>query len=143
MTLCHAARAVPIVAFPDPRRANRHGLLAVGGDLEPESLILAYRSGIFPWPTEGMPLPWFCPPRRAILEWSRLHLPRSLRGARNRGAFRFTVDQAFPQVIDACAHTPRDFDHDDPMPGSYTLEVTSPGLERTLRTPAHFQREVG
>jgi ribosome maturation factor RimP len=37
----------------------------------------------------------------------------------------------------------RDFDHDDPMPGSYTLEVTSPGLERTLRTPAHFQREVG
>ena len=98
---------MPIVSFPDPRRANRHGLLAVGGDLHPDSLILAYRSGIFPWPTEGMPLPWFCPPRRAILEWARLHVPRSLRGARNRRAFRLSVDEAFPRVIDACAHTPR------------------------------------
>lgn len=98
---------VPIVSFPDPRRANRHGLLAVGGDLHPDSLVLAYRSGIFPWPTEGMPLPWFCPPKRAILEWSRLHIPRSLRGARNRAPFRLSIDEDFPGVIEACARTPR------------------------------------
>jgi leucyl/phenylalanyl-tRNA--protein transferase len=101
---------MPIRAFPDPRRTSREGLLAVGGDLHPDSLVLAYRSGIFPWPIEGMDLPWFCPPKRAVLEWSRLHLPRSLRGARNRGRFRFTVDAAFPLVIDACAHVPR-IDH--------------------------------
>lgn len=98
---------MPILAFPDPRRTTKEGLLAVGGDLHPDSLVLAYKSGIFPWPIEGMPLPWFCPPRRAILEWSRLHVPRSLRGARNRGQFRFTVDRAFERVIQACAEVPR------------------------------------
>ena len=98
---------MPIARFPDPRRASPEGLLAVGGDLHPDSLLLAYRSGIFPWPIEGMPLPWFCPPERAILEFSRLHIPRSLRGARNRATLRFSVDEAFGQVIRACADTPR------------------------------------
>jgi len=94
---------VPIVAFPDRRRTSKEGLLAVGGDLHPDSLVLAYRQGIFPWPIEGMPLPWFCPPRRAILERRALHISRSLRGARNRGAFRLSIDEDFAGVIGACA----------------------------------------
>src|SRR5689334_8022813 len=98
---------VPVRAFPDPRRTTREGLLVVGGDLHPETLVLAYRSGIFPWPIEGMPLPWFCPPRRALIEWEHLHIPRSLRGARNRKPYRLSIDEAFPQVIEACARTPR------------------------------------
>jgi leucyl/phenylalanyl-tRNA--protein transferase len=69
---------MPIVAFPDPRSANADGLVAVGGDLHPESLLLAYRQGIFPWPVDGMPLLWFCPEDRAILEFADLHVPRSL-----------------------------------------------------------------
>lgn len=98
---------MPVLEFPDPRRTTPEGLLVFGGDLHPDSLILAYSSGIFPWPIEGYPLPWFCPPRRAILEFSSLHIPRSLRGARNRSTLRFSIDTAFEQVIEACARTPR------------------------------------
>ncbi|HLE00682.1 MAG TPA: leucyl/phenylalanyl-tRNA--protein transferase [Bdellovibrionota bacterium] len=81
--------------------------MALGGDLDPETLILAYRNGIFPWPIEGLPLAWFCPPRRAILEFSSLHIPRSLARAKARSSFSFTMDIAFGEVIRACADCPR------------------------------------
>lgn len=117
---------MPIRAFPDPSAARSDGLLAVGGDLHPDSLVLAYRNGIFPWPVgPRAPLPWFCPPERALLEHARLHLSRSLRGARNRasranneGGLRFTVDAAFEQVIDRCAHVPR-LDEDGDLAGTW------------------------
>jgi leucyl/phenylalanyl-tRNA--protein transferase len=89
--------------FPNPRNSTPEGIIAVGGDLEPESLLLAYSQGIFPWPIEGMPMAWFCPPERAILEWENLHIPRSLARARNKSTFRFTIDQAFSQVIEHCS----------------------------------------
>ena len=76
---------MPIRAFPDPETATSEGLLAVGGDLHEESLLLAYRSGIFPWPHDGM-LCWFSPPERAVLEYERLHVSRSLRYARRKTA---------------------------------------------------------
>ncbi len=98
---------MPIVAFPDPRSANRDGVVAVGGDLHPESLRLAYRQGIFPWPVERLPLLWFCPAERSILELANLHVPRSLASARRRTTLRFSIDAAFPEVIRACAATPR------------------------------------
>lgn len=82
-------------------------IVAVGGDLEPQTLVAAYRAGVFPWPTEGLPLLWFCPTRRAILEFDALHVGRSLARAARRSELRFTVDQAFPQVIRACAKAPR------------------------------------
>src|SRR5262249_40888464 len=63
--------------------------------------------GIFPWPVEGLPLLWFCPAERAILEFDTLRIPRSLQRARRRTALRFTTDRAFAQVIRACAATPR------------------------------------
>jgi len=98
---------MPIARFPDPRNTTPEGVLAFGGDLHPDSLILAYSSGIFPWPIEGLPLPWFCPPERAILEQRGLHLSRSLRRTRRLTAFQLTIDRAFERVIAACATTPR------------------------------------
>jgi leucyl/phenylalanyl-tRNA--protein transferase len=82
-------------------------VVAVGGDLEPETLVAAYRHGVFPWPVPGLPLLWFCPRERAILEFARLHVGRSLARARRRSRLRFTVDTAFPAVIRACAEVPR------------------------------------
>ena len=98
---------MPIHRFPDPRHANQHGIVAVGGDLHPDSLRLAYRQGIFPWPTEGLPLLWFSPPERGILEFQDLHIPRSLARRRRRTTFRTTIDQAFVEVIRGCAQVPR------------------------------------
>jgi len=86
---------------------NRDDIVAVGGDLRPETLLHAYRQGVFPWPVEGLPMLWFCPRERAILEHDRLHVGPSLRRARRRTALRFTVDADFAAVMRACATTPR------------------------------------
>ena len=98
---------MPVAAFPDPRSSGADGLVAIGGDLHPDSLLLAYRQGIFPWPAAGLPLLWFCPPERGVLEFARLHVPRSLRAAHRRSPLQFTIDCAFPTVIRACADSPR------------------------------------
>ncbi len=98
---------MPVVRFPDPRTATEEGVVAVGGDLHPDSLLLAYRQGIFPWPVEGMPLLWFSPAERGVLDFADLHLPRSLVRARRRSALRCTIDKAFAAVIRACADVPR------------------------------------
>ena len=98
---------MPIFRFPDPRRANRDGVVAVGGGLEPEVLLSAYRQGIFPWPVAALPLLWFCPAERGILEFADLHLSRSLVRARRRASLRFTIDKAFAEVIGFCADVPR------------------------------------
>ncbi|RMF69676.1 MAG: leucyl/phenylalanyl-tRNA--protein transferase [Calditrichaeota bacterium] len=96
-----------ITAFPPVERADPEtGLLAVGGDLEVESLLLAYRSGIFPWPIPGQPVLWFAPARRAILEFSELHIPKRLARTLRRAPFRFAVDRDFEQVIRRCAANP-------------------------------------
>ncbi len=98
---------MPLIRFPDPRRASSDGLVAIGGNLQPETLLMAYRQGIFPWPIEELPLTWFCPEERAILEFVDLHVPRSLTKARRRAQLRLTIDQAFRQVISACARVKR------------------------------------
>lgn len=92
--------------FPDPRRA-RGDVIAVGDDLSVETLRDAYRHGIFPWPHEGLPLPWFSPRRRTVIFFPELHVGRSLRKAARRAEFTFTIDQDFPAVIRACSNTPR------------------------------------
>jgi leucyl/phenylalanyl-tRNA--protein transferase len=94
-----------LTRFPDPRYA-RGDVVAVGDDLRVDTLRDAYRHGIFPWPHERLPLPWFSPRRRTVLFFDQLHVGRTLRRAR-RGDFRFTVDQAFREVIEACAAAPR------------------------------------
>jgi leucyl/phenylalanyl-tRNA--protein transferase len=98
-----------------PPEKTPEGVIAVGGDLDPETLMDAYRKGIFPWPISPGPdsdedeavLAWFSPHPRAILVFEELHLPQSLKRAQNRSKLRFTHDQAFKEVISACQQTPR------------------------------------
>ena len=92
--------------FPNPRKTNGD-IVAFGDDLRSDTLIDAYRHGIFPWPMTGIPLPWFCPRKRAIIELDRVHISRSLRHARARNGLRFTIDRDFHSVIQACASAPR------------------------------------
>jgi leucyl/phenylalanyl-tRNA--protein transferase len=96
------------VRFPDPREAEEDGLIAVGGDLSVPRLLTAYASGIFPWFTRGRTPYWFSPDPRLVLRPEALHVPRSLARTLRRGAFRFTADQAFGQVIQACAAVRRE-----------------------------------
>ena len=90
-------------AFPPPEQATPDGLLAVGGDLSVERLLLAYRQGIFPWYSEGDPILWWCPDPRRILVPGEFHVSRSLRRTLNRKTFTVTADRDFEAVIDACA----------------------------------------
>ena len=98
---------MPLARFPDPRQATYEGIVAFGDDLRPQTLLAAYRQGIFPWPIEGYPLPWFCPPRRGVLEFDRLHIPRSLARVRRTTTWRFSIDEAFRSVINSCASVAR------------------------------------
>ena len=98
---------MPVERFPDPRTDDPDGLVAAGGDLHPETLLLAYRQGIFPWPHQGYPLLWFSPPERGILEFAALHVGRTVRRQRRQSTLRFTIDAAFPSVMRACATMPR------------------------------------
>ncbi len=95
------------LVFPPAELADSDGLLAVGGDLRPERLILAYGSGIFPWPTDEYPLLWHSPDPRFVLEGTGLHVPRSLQKTMRKGRYRCTLDGAFRRVIEACATRPR------------------------------------
>jgi leucyl/phenylalanyl-tRNA---protein transferase len=94
--------------FPDPRNAlggENHGLVAVGGDFSVPRLLLAYRSGIFPWTAN--PMTWWSPDPRGIFELNRFHVSRSLARVLRQGVFRVTFDQAFRRVIEECAGQPR------------------------------------
>ncbi len=98
---------MPVRRFPDPRTATRDGLVAVGGDLQPDTLRQAYRQGIFPWPAPALPMLWFSPPERGVLDFANLHVARSLARVRKRGPFRLTLDENFAAAIRGCADTPR------------------------------------
>jgi leucyl/phenylalanyl-tRNA--protein transferase len=95
------------IAFPNPEQADADGLLAMGGDLSSARLIAAYRAGIFPWFSEGEPILWWCPPRRACLHPSEAHVSRSLAKVIRQGRFELRIDTAFHEVIRSCAHTVR------------------------------------
>jgi leucyl/phenylalanyl-tRNA--protein transferase len=87
--------------FPSPEQAE-DGLLAVGGDLRPERLLLAYRSGIFPWYDERSPILWHSPDPRAVFVVEDFHVGRTLRKLINKGVYRTSVDTAFAEVIRHC-----------------------------------------
>jgi leucyl/phenylalanyl-tRNA---protein transferase len=95
--------------FPDPRDADADGLLASGGDLEPPTLLAAYRQGVFPWPIDDIDLLWWSPDPRAVLPPHSMHVSRSLARTLRRGRFRVTIDAAFDDVVARCAE-PRDDD---------------------------------
>ena len=78
-------------------------VIAYGTPLTVGNVREAYANGIFPWYTEGLPLPWHCPERRAILEFSELRVPRSLAKEQRKAEFTFTIDKAFEEVIHECS----------------------------------------
>jgi leucyl/phenylalanyl-tRNA---protein transferase len=93
--------------FPPPQLAEDNGVLAVGGDLSEERLILAYSSGIFPWPHEGLPLLWHSPDPRTVLVPSEIHVGRSLEKSIRRGTYEIRFDTAFRQVMRGCSEKER------------------------------------
>jgi len=95
------------LAFPPPDKAEKSGLLAVGGDLRPERLLLAYSLGIFPWYDDDMPILWHAPDPRAVLVPSEVHIPRSLAKLMRKRRLEVRLDTAFANVIAACAGTER------------------------------------
>lgn len=95
-------------AFPPPANALKqpNGLLACGGDLSSQRLLLAYQSGIFPWFSRNEPILWWSPDPRAVLFPDQLHISRSLRRFHQRNPYNVTLNTAFEQVINACANRP-------------------------------------
>lgn len=90
------------IQFPDPSLAEENGLLAIGGDLKPERLLLAYSMGIFPWYSTGDPILWWFTAPRLVIFLNEFHIPRRvIRFARN-SKITTTIDRAFPQVIYGC-----------------------------------------
>lgn len=96
-------RLSPALIFPPASAAEPNGLLAVGGDLSPQRLLLAYSSGLFPWFNPGDPLLWWSPDPRCLLEFPHLHVSRSLAKVLRQGRFRVSYDQDFAAVMQACA----------------------------------------
>lgn len=96
------------IVFPEPELSRQDGLLAVGGDLSIERILLAYTKGIFPWYSSGDPILWWSPDPRLVLYPGSLHVSRSLRKTLKQGRFTVTLDRDFSRVIAACAGATRD-----------------------------------
>lgn len=101
-------KLISSVEFPDPRDTLAEGILAVGGTLDVGTLYTAYSRGIFPWPQQGLPMLWFSPEQRGILEFKDFKVPESLKRFRRRHPeIEFTVNADFRQVIEECAKQKR------------------------------------
>ena len=94
--------------FPDPTLAEEDGLLAIGGDLSIERLILAYQNGIFPWFDEESPILWYSPHQRFVLFPSEVKISKSMRQVLNANQFQITINSNFKNVIKACADAKRE-----------------------------------
>lgn len=94
------------ISFPPVHLSEPDGLLAMGGDLSPERILLAYRSGIFPW-YEGTHILWWCPDPRFVLFPEELKISKSTQVLLKKNAFEFTVNTAFREVINQCRSIPR------------------------------------
>ena len=90
------------ILFPPVDTAGEDGIVAFGGDLSTERLLLAYRSGIFPWYNEDEPITWWCPDPRFVLFPQHLKVSKSMASVLRNGKFRFTINRAFTQVIQNC-----------------------------------------
>ena len=95
------------IIFPPLESASPDGLVGVSYEINNEYLLSAYSQGIFPWPFDDELIPWVSPPLRAILEFDRLKIPKSLPRFLKKQDFQFRINSAFPQVIRACATVKR------------------------------------
>lgn len=96
--------------FPKPELADDDGLLAVGGDLSPKRLMLAYQHGIFPWYSDETPILWYSPHERFVLFPERLKISSSMKKIMNSNLFQITFNKAFAEVIQSCAQIKREGD---------------------------------
>ncbi|MEY8849959.1 leucyl/phenylalanyl-tRNA--protein transferase [Psychroserpens sp. XS_ASV72] len=96
------------LAFPEVSKASKDGLLAFGGDLSPDRLILAYQNGIFPWYDENSPILWWSPDPRFVLFPEKLKVSKSMKQVLRNGNFRMTINLAFEEVISNCSKIKRD-----------------------------------
>ncbi len=109
-----------LINFPNPRRHeftewvsfgeyfyNARDIIGFGGEMTVGNLRSAYRRGIFPWAIEGLPLPWFCPSCRAVLDFNELHIPKSLMKEWKSTDYIFTIDKNFRSVIENCSRIAR------------------------------------
>ncbi|MGA9271379.1 MAG: leucyl/phenylalanyl-tRNA--protein transferase [Lutimonas sp.] len=95
------------IEFPDVELASPDGILAIGGDLSPERLLLAYQRGIFPWFSEGEPIVWYSPEKRMVLFPKELKVSKSMKQLIRKETYRITWNQNFEDVIEACQASPR------------------------------------
>lgn len=100
------------IGFPHPSEAEEDGLLAVGGDLHPDRLILAYHSGIFPWFNEGQMALWWSPDPRMVVQPQDVYISKSMRKVLRDPSFKVTYNQRFLEVILACKRMKRKEQHD-------------------------------
>jgi leucyl/phenylalanyl-tRNA--protein transferase len=114
--------------FPPPEGASPEGIVAIGGDFRAERLLLGYAQGIFPWPSDGLPLLWFSPDPRFALEPKNAHIARSLRKRMRQEPFEVHFDTAFDRTIRACAKKPRPGQR-----GTWITEDLIRGYERLHR----------
>ena len=97
----------PELYFPPASETSPEGIIAVGGDLSPERLLLAYQNGIFPWYDHDEPKLWWCPEERMVLFFENLRITKSMRNVLNRKEFQVTFNTAFREVISNCQQSPR------------------------------------
>ncbi len=93
--------------FPDTALAEPDGLLAIGGDLKPDRILAAYKSGIFPWFSDEDPICWFSPHERCVIYPSKIHVSKSMQKSMRAKEFDVTTNTAFAAVIAACKNTER------------------------------------
>ena len=94
--------------FPNPALAEEDGLLAIGGDLSMDRLLLAYSNGIFPWFSDGEPILWYAPHQRCVIYPDKIKISKSMKKVMRDETFKITIDKAFAEVIHNCASTPRE-----------------------------------
>ncbi len=93
----------PSDPLPSPERSDPEGLVAIGTDLSVPRLLEAYTKGMFPWYEEGLPVMWWSPDPRAVLEFDEFHVPRRLKRTIRSGKFHVTFDRCFRTVMESCA----------------------------------------
>ena len=127
----------PEYIFPDPNLAREDGLLAVGGDLEPRRLLLAYVHGIFPWYSEGLPILWHSPDPRFVLSLDDLHVGRSLQKSIRKQPYTVKFDSDFRSVISACRAAKR-----PEQDGTWITGEMQRGYERLFKLGYAHSTEV-
>lgn len=126
------------IVFPSVDSATEDGLVAVGGDLEIDTLVTAYQQGIFPWPVSVvLPLAWFSPNPRGVLDLDELHISKSFAKFLKKNTYQVTFNQAFDEVINQCARAYR-----KNQPSTWITPDIIHGYERLFKQQLAYSVEV-